>query len=313
MTTWTCDKCSLVLQDAKLPVRHACKKITKGVIKTKGTERMLTTADLVNDTLSMVPQLPPLRAIVGIARSGILPASVLATHLGTALYSLDNRTGEVLELGRGRRFEDQSPDGRVLLVDDTIFSGYAFAKACPAVHQHFGEAPLTAATYAKSMSAYKIDFYAKTSERHWFSWNLFNHPLLSHWAFDLDGVFCRDFAPHEDDDGPIYREMMQILPGNHNRPRKPCTIITARLEKYRDLTEAWLDKQGIPVERLVMGPWATKQERESDDVWAWKAGWIKQLKKQAFVESSRHGAVKIHELTGIPVICTDTNEAFYVG
>ena len=313
MTTWTCDNCNLVLQDAKPPVRHKCKKIHKGTIRSMGTERLLTTADLVNDTLSMIKQMPPLRAVVGIARSGILPASVLATHLGTALYSLDNRTGEVIELGRGRRFEGEKPDGKVLLVDDTIFSGYALAQACPAVHKHFGEAPLTACTYAKSMSAYKVDFYAKVSERHWFQWNLFNHPLLSHWAFDLDGVFCRDFAPHEDDDGAIYREVMQILPGTHNRPRKPCTIITARLEKYRGLTEAWLAKQGIPVERLVMGPWETKREREQSDVWYWKSSMIRHLKKRCFVESSRYGAQKIHELTNLPVICTDTNEAFYVG
>lgn len=313
MTTWTCDKCGMSLRNVMLPVRHNCRPIAKPSTKRiMGTERLITTTQLVEDTLRMVVQMPKLRAVVGIARSGILPASTLATHLGTALYSLDNRTGEVMELGRGRRFEKQQPEGRVLLIDDSIYSGFAMSEAAPRVTQHFGEAPLTAAVYARGMTARKVDFYARISERHWFQWNIFNHPLLEHWAFDLDGVFCRDFAPHEDDDGDLYCEIMRSLPGTHNRPRKPISIVTARLEKYRDITEEWLDRQGIPVEALVMGPWRTKQEREKADLWGWKAEQIKRLGKRAYVESSQYGAKRLHDLTGLPVICTDTNEAFYV-
>lgn len=313
MTSWTCDKCGMSLRNVMLPVRHNCRPIAKPSTKRiMGTERLIPTTQLVQDTLSMVKQMPKLRAVIGIARSGILPASTLATHLGTCLYSLDNRTGEVFELGRGRRFEKQAPEGRILLIDDSIYSGFALSKAAPWVTQHFGESPLTAAVYARSMTARKVDFYGRISERHWFEWNLFNHPLLEHWAFDLDGVFCRDFAPHEDDDGPLYCEIMESMAGTHRRPRKPCTIITARLEKYRDITEAWLDRQGIPVEHLIMGHWRTKQEREKDDVWAWKAQQIQRLGKRAYVESSQYGAKRLHELTGLPVICTDTNEAFYV-
>lgn len=274
-------------------------------------EKLITTEQLVSDTLSLVPRLPVLRAVIGVARSGILPASVLATHLGAELHSLDNRTGEILEMGRGRRFETQKPAGKVLLVDDSIYSGFAMRKAVEAVRKWNGEQPVTAAIYARPSTASCVDLVARLTERHWFAWNLFNHPLIEHWAFDLDGVLCRDFRAEEDDDGEQYLAAMRTMQGTANRPRKPVTIITARLERYRTPTLMWLESVGIPVEKLVMGPWKTKQEREASDVWQWKTEQIKALGKQAYVESSRHGAVRIHRATGMPVICTDTGEAFY--
>lgn len=299
-----------LLQDAP---SHAFWRLRPDIAQAVCTipERLITTDQLVIDALSIVPKLPPIRTVVGIARSGIIPASVLATHLGAELHSLDNRTGEVRELGRGRRFEDQKPAGQVLLVDDSIYSGYAMQRASSFVEKATGIKPITAVIYARPATAYQVDHVARLTERHWFAWNLFNHPLIEHWAFDLDGVFCRDFTAEEDDDGERYLEAMRGMLGNANRPRKPVAIVTARLEKYRTPTLSWLEAMDIPVERLVMGSWKTKQEREADDVWKWKASQIKRLQKQAYVESGRYGAVLIHRHTGLPVICTDTGEAFY--
>ena len=48
-------------------------------------------------------------------------------------------------------------------------------------------------------------------------------------------------------------------------------IVMARLEKYREPTMAWLTRWGIEVQRLVMGPWKTIQERRRGDVVAFKA------------------------------------------
>ena len=303
---YRCPLCGLRLRDVVLPVRHRCPNAI-------GREGLIKTEHLIRDTLELVPRLPVVRAVVGVARSGIIPASVLATHLGAELHSLDNRTGEIVEMGRGRRFEREKPTGCVLLVDDSIYSGFAMRRAVGSVHRHFGEAPKTVAIYARPIAADRVDFCAQRSECHWFEWNLFNHPLIEHWAFDLDGVLCRDFLPDEDDDGERYLAALESMQPTHRRPRKPVTIITARLERYREPTMDWLTCCGVRIERLVMGPWATKQERESSDVWGWKAEALVRCGKRAYVESSRYGAEIIHRLTRCPVVCTDTGEAFYDG
>ena len=80
-------------------------------------------------------------------------------------------------------------------------------------------------------------------------------------------------------------------------------IITARLEKYRAETEAWLADYGIRYKELVMGPWLTKAERERSDVAAWKAKEFDRTGLELFVESDPAQAKAIHRQTGKNVLC----------
>ena len=313
MTTWTCNDCGLHLKNIKPPVRHKC--IPMGNPASPKTPVYFTTAMLAEDTLRMCNQIPMVRSVIGIARSGMIPASIIATHLGAELWTINNETGEIYQLGRGRRFVNKIASGKVLLVDDSVYSGYAMSKAIPHVERFCGEKPLLAGVYCKASGARKVDFYGRITETHWFQWNLFNAPYIQNVCFDHDGVLNRDFHAYEDDDGPRYLEAMSNMLPTFNRPRTPIKIVTARLEKYREPTMAWLDKYGVPVEKLVMGPWATIEERNeayaSGDVWKWKAEKMLELGCTLFVESCKEGAREIARFSGKHAIATDTNEVFH--
>lgn len=308
MTSWTCEKCGLTLANAKPPVRHNCpgKPVPRKIAPPRSERMFVTTDQLVRDTLSLAPKLPKIDCVVGIARSGLIPASVLATHLGADLWSIDYRTGDLLDLGHGMRHESRGRDG-VLLVDDSCWSGTAIRAAKRRIVEAWGVEPLTLSTYVRPQSQSLVDLWAASYPEHWFSWNICNAPYIESVAFDLDGVMCRDFHADEDDDGERYLAAMESMRPTHHRPRKPIKIITARLEKYREPTEAWLARHGIPIDELVMGPWVMLAERQAlgNGLWDWKAREAKRLGVAIMVESSRVGAARIAEAAGIWTIATD--------
>jgi orotate phosphoribosyltransferase len=99
-------------------------------------------------------------------------------------------------------------------------------------------------------------------------------------------------------------------------------IVTARLEKYREETEAWLKRHGIDHGGLHMIDLPTKAARmEKGNRASFKAERYAALTVQLredgrdkptelFVESNHGQARKISEITGKAVWCTDT-QTFY--
>jgi uncharacterized HAD superfamily protein len=199
----------------------------------------------------------------------------------------------------------------VLLVDDSCWSGTALSNAVRWIKEHWSIEPETLAVYVRPQVERRVKHWAASLGDHWFEWNIFNAPFIENVAFDFDGVLCRDFTGEEDDDGERYAKALLAMEPTHRRPQKPVRIVTARLEKYREPTEAWLARHGIAVERLVMGPWKTKQEREAADLWGWKAQQVKRLGVSLFVESSVIGAREIARLVGIHTIATDDGSTHY--
>ena len=269
--------------------------------------------DLVDDTMRMIPRMPNLKAVVGISRSGVMPASIIAANTGCELFSIDQPTKTVQCLKGGERTKTfEYGDGEVLLVDDSIWSGRAMKSCAQAVLKYFGQPPLTAAIYINRSSINKPHFYARELTTHFFEWNIEHVVWANHVGWDLDGVLCPDFTAEQDDDGDLYIQTMREMPPTHfTRSKKPKHIITARLEKYREETEQWLGRNGVIIDSLTMGPWETKQEREQDDVWKWKADRLVALGLDVMVESNDHGAQMIAEYCGANTIATDSNKAYF--
>jgi uncharacterized HAD superfamily protein len=125
---------------------------------------------------------------------------------------------------------------------------------------------------------------------------------------DMDGVLCEDCPPGCDDDGPLYAEFLRTARPFHLPRRQPVgAIITARLEKYRDQTEAWLARHRVQYEQLVMwdstdapGRWDPPMR-----IPAWKAAFFEVSRALLFVESDPRQAQAIRQLTGKPVVCTN--------
>ena len=226
-------------------------------------------ADLNEAIKRWIAQLPQdLDIIVGIPRSGLLAANLLALYLNLPLTDVEGLCkGRIL--ATGRRFDEKrvpdfsNKDLKVLVVDDSVNSGSQMEK----VKKQIESAKLPyqiyyAAVYASPRGHRYVDYwYEIVDTPRCFEWNIMHHNILTDSCVDIDGVLCRDPTPEENDDGERYREfLVNVKP--LVVPTKPIGwLVTCRLEKYRELTEMWLKKHGIQYNYLIMMNLPNKETR----------------------------------------------------
>ena len=285
------------------------------------TPRYLTEADLVRDTLALIPKLPHnVTAVAGVSRSGVAPAAILAMHLHVPLLILRHEERDIISASHGWRLDKGKPaaSGVTLVVDDTCMTGRS-VRLSREITAGAGIEALHSGVYVNPAAEHKPDICAVDLPwPHLLSWNLCNSVLLPSCAFDFDGVLCRDCRPEEDDDGPAYSRFLETAEPLHLPRREPIPlIVTARLAKYRPQTEAWLRRHGIRWKQLTMGPWTSWQHRQGKDVGAWKAEHYRRfarkpcgLKPKLFIESDPRQAERIAEVSGGLVVCP-TNARCY--
>lgn len=259
--------------------------------------RWITTTQLAADTLRMVKQIPnTVTGVVGVPRSGMIPASILATHLNLPLYTLEGK--DILHCGHGRRFTEPA-DGmsQLLVVDDTVMlGGTSKRRRLPQPH-------LFGAVYKNPHADVGVDVVGVELEPpHFLEWNFFNSKFVEKCAFDMDGILC------EDQDPPYNQPCQPLhLPRNYTIP----AIITARFEKHRRITQVWLERHGIKYNDLVMGPWQSEAERSKPGaISKYKAKEFKKRGLQWFVESCPIQSKEIAQLTGAWVICPPAGKIF---
>lgn len=251
--------------------------------------------------------------IVGVPRSGMLPASIMATMLQLPLGDVGSIAHGFYH-GRSGRIERVTGRERVLLVDDTSNKGGAMARAVALVKPHVGRVTRLAVygPYQVADPARIIDIVFETVQGpRVFQWNLWKHKRMERWAFDFDGVFCRDPSRQENDDGRLYATFMETAPALHLPTRPIGHVVTGRLEKWRTCTEDQLARYGIEYQSLTMMPYATKAERMAvGGRGQWKAEVAGQLGVELFVESDPKQASIIARRTGLPVWCTSNATAY---
>ncbi len=274
--------------------------------------RFISTKQLAADALRLVPKLPhDLSAVVGVARSGMLPASALATALHVPLYALDQEHGIVQDIGHGWRMR-QHPrrTGPVLVIDDTTGSGRSLRMTQDALRR-CGRCPvrtsrtILASVYCNPESPLKPDLWVEDLHLpHILEWNMFNSIVTSVAAFDLDGVICQDETTGGEPGTPFY------LPR-----RESVHIITGRPERDREGTLAWLAKWGVRVASLTMASWGEVPGWEQ--VAEYKAEAVRRFAATAherpygppmYVESCPQQAQRIADLSGIMVVCPVSRE-----
>lgn len=263
----------------------------------------ISTAQLTIDSVALAESLPHDAArIVGLPRSGMIPATVAATHLNLPLCQLLG-DGTIQPLERGSRgFSNRN--GRTVVIDDSVHGGFQMNR----VRGQLGDSAIYAAVYVRPDSVRLVDHYVRTLEQgnHLFEWNYFNNVhLLKTSAFDFDGILCHDPAFADADEGPLndrYRQWLaDARPRWVVRSHAIKMIVTARLERFRPATEAWLSKWGIACERLVMHPALSVSDR--GDVGAWKGTLFRNSSLACFVESDLRQAEVIRQVSGKQVIC----------
>lgn len=286
-----------------------------------GRADFLTVEDLARDTLAILPKLPPdIVHVIGGARSGLVPASLLAMHLHTPLSVLRVGQRDIVPAGHGWRLREGAPrgNGTTLVIDDTVMTGNSW-RAAQAILAKWPGPRLHAAVYCNPAAIYKPDIWAVDLPwPHLLEWNLFNSVILDSCAADFDGILCRDPAPADDDDGPNYARFLDGAPPLYLVRRRPLRlIVTARLEKYRAQTVAWLERWRIRARKLVMGPWPDQAARQRADVAQWKADQLQDflagaggLKPRMYIESDPRQAERIAQLTGGLVVCPRARRCF---
>ena len=171
---------------------------------------------------------------------------------------------------------------------------------------------ITCAVYANPKNIEKIDVYGIDLHHPYIlDWCFFNTSYMEKSYLDFDGILSPDVPSNIANDESKYVEYIaNVAPIQHRLPRlyKIKGIVTARLEKYRKVTEWWLDKHEIEYEELHMFPTERQQERDANHIEessSFKSDIYKKSDAFIFVESHKLEAKKIHEKSGKVVICPD--------
>lgn len=275
-------------------------------------------ADLNKDILAWLDRLPrDIDVVVGIPRSGMLVANLVSLYLNKPLADIDGFCeGRLLSAGARRIFVERSAHGTALVLDDSVNTGSTLREArekLAAAHAGSGMKYVFAAPYVAQDSTAMVDcYYQVLPIPRVFEWNLYHHVILTKSCMDIDGILCRDPSEAENDDGPRYRAFLSDVPVRVKPTVRVKYLVTCRLEKYRPLTEAWLQRSGIAYDQLIMLDLPDKESRlRAGTHAAFKAQAYRRTGAELFIESSASQAAEIARLSGKPVICAATGTLMY--
>lgn len=280
----------------------------------------ISTARLARDTLRLTAHIPPEAVgIVGIPRSGMLPAGIISQLLHLPLYEISPQQG-LRRIGHGSRGSSfdtmRKTEGPLVVIDDTIYGGGALSRA---KEQLAGVPAIYGAVYVRPEVRQLPDFYAaELPSPHLLEWNLFNNGPFAGYsadpcmrggvAVDFDGILCHD-PPMPDSQRLAYESWLPQAPPLYTPRLHPIPlIVTFRLEKYRALTEAWLRRQGIRWQRLIMHSATSPEER--DFIPQYKGDAYRASGCSLFIESDPRQAHEIADYTGLPVLCPQSETVY---
>ncbi len=253
--------------------------------------------------------------IVGIPRSGMLPANLLALYLNKPYTDLGSfLNGHIYKAGERAQFFTNSDYKKILVVDDSINSGSALDKTKELLKGMEDKFNISyCAIYLVPGKQKQVDYYFEAVPLpRYFQWNVFNHTSLRKACFDIDGVLCIDPTEEQNDDGPKYLDFILNAPPLYIPGAHIGTIVTSRLEKYRKETEIWLEKNKVKYDELVMLDLPNKEARQKANSHAkHKAETYKSKSHILFVESSLSQAIEINKITKKPVLCTENFEMIF--
>lgn len=254
--------------------------------------------------------------VVGIPRSGMLPASIIALKLNLPLLTLNEfLANSTIAHGRTRKpsvtIQYAHQAKKILIVDDSINSGDSITEVKSKLTDELLSKCKFLAVYGVSYDV-SVDFILDyVSLPRIFEWNAMYHGIVVDACFDIDGVLCEDPTEEQNDDGYKYQDFLI-----NARPRylpivKINTLVTNRLEKYRPQTELWLKKHGVMYDKLEMLNLNSKDDRvKQADYFQHKVDVYKKSGAKIFYESSLQQAKVIFERTKLPVYCVDENKLF---
>ena len=255
--------------------------------------------------------IPDVDCIVGIPRSGMLAASLIALYTGKPLASIE-QVGKYASNQFTNRISLSTGIKTALVVDDSCSSGNAMNKVKEFLAPYDNVKFIYCAVYVLESSKNKVDFYFEICEHlRLFEWNIMDHSILSRSCVDFDGVLCVDPLPAQNDDGEKYLQFLRTAQPKFIPHHKIYKIVTCRLEKYRAETEQWLKEHNVQYEQLHMMNLPDRITRQRLGNYAgYKSEIYMQSGAALFIESNTKEASDIHNITNKPVYCVGDNK-FY--
>lgn len=198
----------------------------------------------------LLPNLPrDIGTVYGIPRSGMIPASLIATAIGARLGILG---GPSFIGARQKNFAFPGGD-KILVVDDSVHHGRAI-KGSRSVLESLGARYYTCAVYTHSQSTHLVDFFADIlDDQRIFEWNFAGIKFAGTFCWSLDWVICMwtsrlpgclvDSIEELRSAKPLYLPQIRVR-----------AIIAERAERWRAETEAWLARYGVVYDELIMLP-----------------------------------------------------------
>jgi len=271
----------------------------------------ITYEDLCRDIRQNLTKIPrDVCGVVGVPRSGMLPATIIAEYLNVPMYDLHS----FKDIGHGGRPLHHASGNKYLVVDDTCYNGFS-TKATKQILRSIqnGASFVFLVVYLEGpCEVDKPDVYlkdireeAKSCPFGWamYEWNIFAHgELTDRTLFDLDGVIFVD--PPDERNVAEYEKYIKN-PTPLHVPTGNIHICTYRLNRYSGITLSSLNAVGVKNASITM---ATSRLVPS---WKFKAAVYLAGNWVLFIESSDLEARKIHEETGKPVICVETNTLYF--
>jgi uncharacterized HAD superfamily protein/hypoxanthine phosphoribosyltransferase len=211
---------------------------------------------LIRSNLHKIPK--DVELIVGIPRSGMIPASLIALYLNLPLADLEGFIAGRF-LGGGDRTRSKSLSMKlirnVLVVDDSICSGAALNRAKRDLLSVQGKNIRFGVVYLNPGMESEIDLYFEAVNLpRAFEWNLLYHKgILAHTCSEIDGVLTNlpPYAgkPHREED---YESSLRMAELTYRFCHPVGWIMTQRPERYRKITEKWLRENEIDYGELIM-------------------------------------------------------------
>lgn len=247
--------------------------------------------------------------IVGVPRSGLLAANLLALQLNLPFTDVEGFiNGRLIQSGvRMKAYMKPFKDyKKVVIIEDSIWSGKSINEVkvkLKGIHQE--KEILYAAVFAGPDATDKVNIYFDICPGpRIFEWNLMHHNLLENCCVEMEGVICKSPTEEQMNDEPAYE---QYLSTSEPLLRPTTTIgylVTSGQERYRVLTEKWLAKHNIKYHKLIMsgepdrdiGSKSHYNANFKASVYTNHNGWL-------FIANSEEEAKYIADKAGKPVYC----------
>lgn len=214
-------------------------------------------ASLIRENLHLVPE--DVDLIVGVPRSGILPAITIALLLNLRYADLDNLCeGRLSGTGStkpgSRLIADLREAKHVLVIDDSLNRGYAMKEVRARLAQAgVGAKVSLCAIYVVPGGEAEVDVaFEVVPLPRIFEWNLPHHLYMQRTCMSIEGVLCRSPLPAEGAGAAAYARFLDETQPLMRPTQRIACLLSAQSEQHRAEVEAWLARHGILHERLVM-------------------------------------------------------------